>query len=126
MLSSLTARLAVIGLAVVIVAALIGIYVAYLLRSPPPVEARQTAAHTAQLTLKTEPAVGPQGGNPPWVSYLIQNPQGKWIHSTIFKVPGHSLVHVTLLQYDGDSGSETLSSPKSTAPSATRCGSTAS
>ena len=104
MLSSLTARLAAIGLAVVIVAALIGFYVAYLLRAPPPVEALQTAAHTAQLTLKTEPAVGPQGGNPPWVSYLIQNPQGKWIHSTIFKVPGHSLVHVTLFQYDGDSG----------------------
>jgi hypothetical protein len=104
MLSSLAARLVAITVAALVVAALIGFYVADLLRSPPPVAARQTAAHTAQLTLKTEPAVGPQGGNPPWVSYLVQNPQGKWVHSTIFKVPAHSLVHVTVFQYDGDSG----------------------
>jgi hypothetical protein len=104
MLSSLAARLVAITVAALVVAALIGLYVADLLSSPPPVAARQTAAHTAQLTLKTEPAVGPQGGNPPWVSYLVQNPQGKWVHSTTFKVPAHSLVHVTVFQYDGDSG----------------------
>ena len=104
MLSSLAARLVAIAVAALVVAALIGLYVADLLRSPPPVAARQTAAHTAQLTLKTEAAVGPQGGNPPWVSYLVQNPQGKWVHSTIFKVPAHSLVHVTVYQFDGDSG----------------------
>jgi hypothetical protein len=104
MLSSLAARFAAIVIAVAVVAALIGFYVADLMRSPPPVEARQTAPHAAQLTLKTEAAVGPQGGNPPWVSYLVQNPQGKWVHSTNFKVPAHSLVHVTVYQFDGDSG----------------------
>ena len=103
-MSSLAARLAAVTAAVVIVAALIGFYVANLMSSPPTVEARQTAAHTAYLTLKTEPAVGPQGGKPPWVSYLVRNPQGKWIHSTIFKIPGHSLVHFTVYQYDSDSG----------------------
>jgi hypothetical protein len=103
-MGSLAARLAAVTAAVVIVAALIGFYVANLMSSPPTVEARQTAAGSAHLTLKTEPAVGPQGGNPPWVSYLVQNPQGKWIHSTIFKIPGHSLVHFTVYQYDGDSG----------------------
>ncbi len=103
-MSSLAARLAAVTVAVIIVAALIGFYVVNLMSAPPTVEARQTAAHSAQLVLKTEPAVGPQGGNPPWVSYLIRNPQGKWIHSTIFKIPGHSLVHVTVFQYDSDSG----------------------
>jgi hypothetical protein len=102
--SSLATRLAAIAVAVVIVAGLVGFYVTDLLRSPPPVEARATAAHTAQLTLKTEAAVGPQGANPSWVSYLVQNPQGKWVHSTTFKVPANSLVHVTVYQFDGDSG----------------------
>jgi hypothetical protein len=102
--SSLAARLAAIAVAVVVVAALIAFYVVALVRSPPTVEARQTAAHTASLILKTEPAVGPQGGNPPWVSYLIQNSQGQWVHSTTYKVPGHSLVHFTIFQFDSDSG----------------------
>jgi hypothetical protein len=104
MLNSLGARLAPIAVGVVIVAALVGFYVSDLLRSPPPVEARQTAAHVAQLTLKTEAAVGPQGGNRSWVSYLVQSPQGQWVHSTIFKVPAHSLLRVTIYQFDGDSG----------------------
>jgi hypothetical protein len=103
-LNSLAARLVAIGVAVVVVAAVVGFYVAKLLETPPTVEARQTSAHTAQLTLKTEAAVGPEGGNRSWVSYLIQNPQGEWVHSTIFKVPAHSLVHVTVYQFDGDSG----------------------
>ena len=103
-MNSLGARLTAIAVAVVIVAALVGFYVSDLLRSPSPVDARQTAAHAAQLTLKTEAAVGPQGGNRTWVSYLVQNPQGKWVHSTIFKVPAHSLVRFTVYQFDGDSG----------------------
>jgi len=98
------ARLATVVVGVAIVAVLIGFYVANLLSSPPTVSASQTASHEVQLTLKTEAAVGPQGGNPPWVSYLIKDPEGNWIHSTIFKVPAHSLVHVTVYQFDGESG----------------------
>jgi hypothetical protein len=100
----LTARLAAIVIAVILVAAAIAFYVAGLASGPATVEASQTGGHTAQLTLKTEAAVGPQGSNRPWVSYLVRNQQGEWVHSTIFKVPAHSLVHVTLYQFDGDSG----------------------
>ncbi len=103
-MSSLGARVAVVAVAVVVVAALIGFYVADLSNSPPTEAGRQTSAHTAQLTLKTEAAVGPQGGNPPWVSYLVRNDQGEWIHSTNFKVPAHAAVHFTVYQFDGDSG----------------------
>ena len=42
--------------------------------------------------------------HPDWVSYLVKNEQGQWVHSTIWKVPANSLVRVTVLQYDGDSG----------------------
>jgi hypothetical protein len=103
-LRSIGARLATVVVGIVVVAVLIGFYVASLLASPPTVSASQTAPHRAQLTLKTEAAVGPQGGNPPWVSYLVKDPEGEWIHSTIFKVPAHSLVHVTIFQFDGESG----------------------
>ena len=126
MLSSLTARLAVIGLAVVIVAALIGFYVAYLLRSPPPVEARQTAAHTAQLNLKTEPAVGPRGairrGSP--TSSRTRKASGSTARYSKSRGTPWSMSRCS--STTAIAGSETLSSPKSTAPSATRCGSTAS
>jgi hypothetical protein len=105
MLSSLTARIAAVAIAVVVVAALIGFYVAGLLSTPATVEASQKAVGPAtQLTLKTEAAVGPQGGSKSWVSYLVRNPRGEWVHSTMFKVPAHSLVHVTVYQFDGDSG----------------------
>ena len=29
---------------------------------------------------------------------------GKWVHSTIFSVPADSVIHVTIYQYDGDTG----------------------
>jgi hypothetical protein len=101
---SIRARLAAVVVGVVVVAVLIGFYVSNLLSEPPTVSASQTASHEVQLTLKTEAAVGPQGGNQSWVSYLIEDPEGQWIHSTNFKVPAHSLVHFTIYQFDGESG----------------------
>ena len=99
------ARVSAVAISVLVIAALITLYVANLLTEPPTVEAAHGASpHTAQLTLKTEAAVGPQGANKSWVSYLIRNPQGEWIHSTIYKVPADALVHVTVYQFDGDSG----------------------
>ncbi|HEY7257160.1 MAG TPA: hypothetical protein VH476_10820 [Solirubrobacterales bacterium] len=102
-MGSYTSRLVISVAGVVVIAALIALYVAKLLENPPTVEAN-TAGAAAQLTLKTEAAVGPQGGNKSWVSYLIKNREGEWVHSTIFKVPAHSLVRVTVYQFDGDSG----------------------
>jgi hypothetical protein len=91
-----------VAAAVIVVAALIALYVARLLESPPTVEA--SGRPTVHLALKTEAAVGPQGGSKSWVSYLVRNSEGEWVHSTIFKVPAHSLVRVTVYQFDGDSG----------------------
>jgi hypothetical protein len=103
-LRSLGGRVLAIGGVVVVIAGLIGFYIADLVKSPPTVEASPVGSHVYQVTLKTEAAVGPQGSNPTWVSYLIRNPQGEWVHSTIYKVPAHSLVHFTVYQFDGDSG----------------------
>ncbi len=62
-------------------------------------------APTANLTLQTVAAVGKQESpsHPDWVSYLVRN-QGRWQRSTIYQVPANSIVHVTIYQFDGDSG----------------------
>lgn len=103
MLGSITARIVATALAVLVVAALIALYIGKLVETPATVEA-STGGPTTNLILKTEAAVGPQGGSKSWVSYLVRNQEGDWVHSTNFKVPAHSLVHVTVYQFDGDSG----------------------
>jgi hypothetical protein len=96
-------RLVSVLIAVAIVAVAITLYIGKFLHSPTPVAAGESTKGTANLTLATTAAIGPAAPNHSWVSYLIRQ-NGKWIHSTVFKVPAHSLVHVTLYQYDGDSG----------------------
>ena len=62
-------------------------------------------APTRSLTLQTDAAVGPQESpaHPDWVGYLVRR-GGQWVRSTIYKVPAHALVHVTIYQFDGESG----------------------
>ncbi|MHB8233992.1 MAG: hypothetical protein ACYDHT_04990 [Solirubrobacteraceae bacterium] len=97
------------GAAVAVVALLIALYVAnWATRFPQTVAASSastTAGVSTQLTLQTVAAVGSKysPSHPDWVSYLVQS-HGKWIHTTDYKVPANSLVHITVLQYDGDSG----------------------
>jgi hypothetical protein len=99
--------LGVIG-AVVLVGILIGLYVGSWATSVPRTivaTASASVTPTTNLTLQTDAAVGPQESpaHPDWVSYLVKQ-NGRWVRSTIFKVPAHSLVHVTVYQFDGDSG----------------------
>jgi hypothetical protein len=109
-LSVLAKKLLGIGVGVAVVAALIALYVAAWATSAPPTVSAPTApavigAGRAQLTLQTVAAIGSKysPSHPDWVSYLVSE-KGQWVHSTVFKVPANSLVHVTVLQYDGDSG----------------------
>jgi hypothetical protein len=107
-LSAFAKKLLGVGLAVVFVGVLLGLYVATWATSAPPTIVANTAAPSSggtQLTLMTVAAIGPkyEPNNPDWVSYLIKK-NGKWIHSTIFTVPANSVIHVTVYQYDGDTG----------------------
>jgi hypothetical protein len=108
--SVLAKKLLGIGIGVVVVGVLIGFYVASWATSFPKTVAALSTRKVAgfsgtRLTLQTVAAIGPKysPSNPDWVSYLVLD-HGKWVHSTVFKVPANSLVHVTVLQYDGDSG----------------------
>ncbi len=93
---------AVLG-AVVVVAVAITLYVSHYLNAPTEVSARQTAPHQASLTLGTTPAAGSLAGSKSWVSYMVRQ-HGEWGHTTVFKVPAHSLVQIKIYNFDGGSG----------------------
>jgi len=98
-------KLAGAGLSVAVAGILIGFYIANWLLSVPPTLRAQTNGAGANITIQTVAAVGPKlSPNPDWVSYLVQKPSGTWERSTIWSVPANSLVHVTIYQFDGDSG----------------------
>jgi hypothetical protein len=97
-----------VGTAVAVVGVLIGLYIATWATSQPPTVAAFHAPRTSsgsQLTLETVAAIGPKysPSHPDWVSYLVRR-NGTWVHSTIYTVPANSIVHVTVYQYDGDTG----------------------
>jgi hypothetical protein len=100
---SRSARVVAVAAGTAFGAALIVYYiVSYLIVTPPSV-ASSGAAPTTSLTLQTVASLG-FGPHPDWVSYLVQDQQGKWVHSTVLHVPAHSTVNVTLYQYDTATG----------------------
>jgi hypothetical protein len=90
----------------VIVAALVFYVVGYLMVSPASVASPTTsgAQPTVEMTLQTVASLGGSYSQPTWVSYLIKDAHGVWRHSTVYTVPAHATVHVTVYQYDGASG----------------------
>ena len=102
-MGTLAAKLVGIVIGVAIVAVAITLYISHYLRSPTPVTAAQTGPHRASLTLGTTPAAGSLAGSKSWVSYLVRQ-NGHWDHTTVFNVPAHSLVDITIYNFDGGSG----------------------
>jgi hypothetical protein len=96
-------KIAAITGATAVAAVLVFAYVAYFLTSTPTTEAAPAAPGGARLTLQTVASFG-HAPDPDWVSYLEQDGRGNWHHSTIYEVPAHSLVHVTIYQYDTATG----------------------
>jgi hypothetical protein len=100
-------KLLAVGAAVAVIGALIALYVADWATSfPKEVSAAPAPANSGgvNLTLETVAAVGGKySSHPSWVSYLVRL-NGKWVRTTDYTVPANSVVHVTLYQYDGDSG----------------------
>ncbi len=95
-----------VGGAVVVLGVLIGLYVASWATSfPKTIAATQSSTGGVNLTLETVAAIGKKlsPSHPEWVAYLIKN-NGQWAHTTVWKVPANSEVHITIEQYDGDSG----------------------
>ena len=102
-MSLVAKKLVGVAATVALVGVLIGLYVSdYLLSYPKAFAA--TGAGGTQLTLASVPSAGPTTSHPTWVSYFAVDSGGHWHHTTIYKVPAYSLVHVTIYQFDGASG----------------------
>ena len=91
-----------VGTAVLTV--LVVLYILFYTIKPPTVQSIEGSAGTAEITLQTVGALGPGYEHPDWVSYLVQDASGDWVHSTEIELPANTLVHVTVLQYDSETG----------------------
>jgi hypothetical protein len=102
-------KIAGVAAAVAVGGILIGFYIGGWVQpgiTPYKEVAKTTATATSvSLTLQTVAAVGPTlSPNADWVSYLVRDDSGRWKRSTIFTLPAHALVHVTIYNFDGASG----------------------
>src|ERR1019366_7643010 len=75
-----------------------------LLSEPPTVDftANHTAGQPVDITLQTVGTYGSEP-HPTWVSYLTKSPEGQWVHTTLWTVPAHTRVNMTIYQYDSGS-----------------------
>ncbi len=74
-----------------------------LLGQPPTVDfTSDSSGQPVNVTMQTVGSFG-SGSHPTWVSYLVKSPQGQWVHTTIFQVPEHVRINVTIYQYDSGS-----------------------
>jgi hypothetical protein len=103
---SATAKRALVAtILAVLVCAAIGVYVGlYLVNVPGSAAAVRTASGT-NLYLATVPAAEASDPHPLWVSYYAVDANSEhWQHVTTYVLPANTLVHVTIYQFDGDSG----------------------
>jgi len=102
-------KLAGVAAVVAVGGILIGFYISGWLvgNTTPYTPAAQTTgtAKSVHLTLQTVAAVGPTlAPHPDWVSYLVRDASGRWRRTTVFTLPAHALIHVTVYNFDGASG----------------------
>ena len=105
--NSQSRRLAAVLIAVVAVCVLIGLYVGvYLTHAPGTASAAAPQTSTGvHLYLGTVAASETNDAHPSWVSYYVTDSADQhWVHATTFVVPANTLVHVTVYQFDGQSG----------------------
>jgi hypothetical protein len=96
----------VIGLFVVAAGFAVWAVVGFMLPQPATVDftSAQPAGAPVDLTVQTVGSIGTGfGDHPTWVSYLVKNPQGQWVHTTVWKVPAHTRINLTIEQFDSGS-----------------------
>jgi len=104
------AKLGLVAAGLAVAGVLIGFYVSHLTilagsaSYTVPVQ-EVDGKPVVDMKLMTVAAIGPKlSPNPDWVSYLIMDRQGQWKRETVWDLPAHATVHVTIYNFDGDSG----------------------
>jgi hypothetical protein len=98
-------RILAVSISAVLICVAIGLYIGlYLTHVPGSASAAQTSAG-AQLYLGTVPAAELGDPHNTWVSYYAVDANSRnWRHVTTYVLPANTLVHVTIYQFDGQSG----------------------
>jgi hypothetical protein len=98
-------RIAGILTVAAIVCVAIGLYIGLYLTNVPGSSAATTSSAGANLYLATVAAVEGTDPHPTWVSYYAVDANDQhWRHETTYVLPANTLVHVTIYQFDGQSG----------------------
>ncbi len=104
-MSAYAKRLVGIVVALAAVCVAIGLYIGLYLTNVPGSAAATSTPAGARLYLATVPAAELTDPHPTWVSYYAVSPSAtNWRHVTTYDLPAHSLVRITIYQFDGDSG----------------------
>jgi hypothetical protein len=104
------AKLGLVAAGLALAGVLIGFYVSHLTvlagSASYTVPVKQVNGKpVVEMKLMTVAAIGPKlSPNPDWVSYLIMDRQGQWKRETVWQLPANATVHVTIYNFDGDSG----------------------
>jgi hypothetical protein len=61
------------------------------------------AGQSVNVTMQTVGSYGVTGAHSTWVSYMTRTPQGQWVHTTLWQVPAHTRINVTIYNYDSGS-----------------------
>ena len=104
-MDTLGKRLLGVTLATAIVCTAIGLYIGLYLTNVPGSSAAVRTASGTNLYLATVATAELSDPHPTWVSYYaVDANDGNWRHDTTFEVPANTLVHVTIYQFDSQTG----------------------
>jgi hypothetical protein len=104
-MSGYAKRLVGIVAGAAIVCVLLGLYIGLYLTNVPSSAAALRTPVGARLFLGTVPAAALNDPHPTWVSYYaVDANSSNWRHVTTYTLPAHTLVRVTIYQFDGQSG----------------------
>src|ERR1035437_6275270 len=94
----------VLGLFVVAAGLAVWAVVGFMLPTPATVDftSAQPPGAPVDTTVQTVGTVG-FGSHPTWVSYLVKNPSGQWVHSTSWNVPAPARINLAIEQHDSAS-----------------------
>ena len=93
------------GVLTAIIVGAIVVYVALYLTAAPGSTAVVRTSSGEHLYLATVPAAELTDPHPTWVSYYAVSPQSTdWRHVTTFVMPANTLIHVTIFEYDSQTG----------------------
>jgi hypothetical protein len=97
-----TGKLAITVILLAAVIGGVGFALSNLTSQPITVDYTSSPGQPVNVTMQTLGSYG-HGLHATWVSYMTRSPEGRWLHTTIWQVPAHTKVNVTIYQYDSGS-----------------------